>query len=187
MRLNRGIGDKVALLVLGAASLSACSALYAGGTTAPSPAAPAPTPAVHVEASTTGPAPQLADTSSASATTACSALLDNIPDAEVNSGKATVAAAYDVNGSELAIYLERMHDEAGVGGYPSTWRDKPTQRLTMCIFDGDFTTLTPGPEGHDTSASRVLILIDDTHAFLWAIALEDASAIPITDPNTLSQ
>lgn len=124
---------------------------------------------------------------SAAATAACSALLDDVPSTQVNSGKATLAAAYAVNGEQLASYLEQMHEANGVGGSASTWRDKPTQRLNMCIFDGDFTTLTPGPPGHDTSASRVLVLIVDGQADLWAIALEDQSAVPTTDPATLSR
>lgn len=181
------IGARAVLLAFAAASLSACSALYAGATTAPLPATAAPTTAVDVEPPTDVPEPPMADSSSAAATAACSALLDNIPSAQVTSGEATLAAAYDVNGAQLATYLERMHEAAGVGGYPSTWRDKPAQRVTMCIFDGDFMTLTPGPGGHDTSASRVLVLIENGRAGLRATARQHASAIPVTDPATLSQ
>lgn len=187
MRVIHRIGARVALLVFVATSLGACSALYAGATTAPSPASAAPTAAVDVEAPTGVPNSSVSDPSSAAATAACSALLDEVPSTHLNSGKATLAAAYEVTGAQLDTYFERMHEVNGGGGYPLPWQDKPTKRLTMCIFDGDFTTLTPGPGGHDTSAPRVLVVIEDGLAQLRSIAREDPSVIPVTDPATLSQ
>ncbi len=110
---------------------------------------------------------------------ACSAILDDIPMVIVKSGKAALAAAYEVTGEQLATYLETTF-----GHGRSQWRDRPTQVVEMCIFDGDFDTMTPGPPG-DKSALRVLVVISDGVAQFWARTRE-TSAIPTTDPATMA-
>lgn len=187
MRVICRTGAVAVLFAFAAASLGACSALYAGATTAPLPTTATPTAAADVEVPTFASEPSSADSSTAAATAACSALLDNIPSVQLNSGKATLAASYEVTGAQLDTYFARMHETNGGGGSPLPWEDKPNKQLTMCIFDGDFTTLTPGPPGHDTSSPRVLVVIEDGLADLWSIALEDRSVIPTTDPATLRQ
>lgn len=114
-------------------------------------------------------------------------MLEDVPDAELRSGTATLAVAYDVTGIQLAAYMEMVDDIGGVGGVPSTWRDQPDKDIRMCLFDGDFNTLTPGPPGHDTSAVRVLVLVADGQADLWALARKDTSVLPAIDPATLPQ
>lgn len=168
-------------ILLPAVLLTACgvaeSPIAQLASSPPTPAAPAkiaPSPSVTVSHRVAALSPNAAET-------ACRALLDDIPDTVTKSGKATVAAAYEVRGDQLATYLETFGN-----GYPSQWRDEPAKLIGMCIFDGDFDTMTPGPPGHDTSAVRVLVLIPDGAAMLWAIA-RDKSALPTTDPATLAQ
>jgi hypothetical protein len=115
----------------------------------------------------------------ASATSACSAILDNIPDTVVKSGKPTLAAAYEVTGAQLAAYEETFFDQI-----MSEWSDHPTDVVDVCIFDGDFDTMTPGPSGHDTSATRVLVVISAGRPELWAIT-RNKPGIPTTNPATI--
>jgi hypothetical protein len=135
---------------------------------------------------TSVPQPTTPSSTSPAATAACSALLGDVPSAPVKSGKATLAAAWDVTGNQLAAYMEHIDEINGGGPNNSIWREKPNKQLTVCIFDGDFETMTPGPPGHDTSSPRVLIVIEDGLADLWAMARQDASlGLPLTDPATL--
>lgn len=144
-------------------------------------------PVAGDDAPTDEPTPIGPSATPTAASAACSALLDDVPSTQLNSGEATLAAGYEVNGAQLATYFERLHETTRSADAPrSTWRDNPTKQLTVCVFDGDFVSLTPGPPGHDTSVSRVLVVIEDGAASLWAIALDDRSAIPTTDPATLS-
>jgi hypothetical protein len=113
------------------------------------------------------------------ATSACSAILDNIPDTVVKSGKPTLAAAYEVTGAQLAAYEETFFDQI-----MSEWSDHPTDVVDVCIFDGDFDTMTPGPSGHDTSATRVLVVISAGRPELWAIT-RNKPGIPTTNPATI--
>ena len=68
----------------------------------------------------------------------------------------------------------------------SPWRDQPTKLVDMCIFDGDFDTMTPGPPEADRSAARILVVIADGEALLWQVA-RDKSDVSTTDPATMSQ
>lgn len=97
-----------------------------------------------------------------------------------------MAAAYTVNANQLAVYLEKAFSEAGMGDEPSTWRKQGTKSVNMCIFDGDMTTMTPGPAEADRSAVRVLVVISDGDAQLWMGATNDRGVIPIVDPASLS-
>ena len=54
----------------------------------------------------------------------------------------------------------------------------------MCLYDGDFMTMTPVPSTVDTSASRVLVVISDGDAEFWAQTL-DTATIPAIDPATM--
>jgi hypothetical protein len=111
--------------------------------------------------------------------------LDNIPLVVIKSGKATLAAAYQVTGAQLAAYIENNAAQ-GEMTFDSMWRDQPSKVVDMCLFDGDFTTMTPGPPGHDNSAVRVLVVISDGVADLWSIT-QAKSALPTTDPLTIAQ
>lgn len=105
----------------------------------------------------------------------------------VNSGEATLAAAHKVTGAQVAAFLEDVARQNGAGGTVGTWRDQPTDLVDVCIFDGDFYTMTPGPPGHDNTAVRVLVTVAGGQAQLWAIARKDGSAIPTSDPAASSQ
>lgn len=119
------------------------------------------------------------------AVAACSAILDNIPSVIVESGQATVAAAYEVTGEQLTKYFVKTLDANPNQSNGSAWWNHPTKRVDMCLFDGDFTTMTPGPPGADKSAPRVLVVISDGDAEFWALAREDPNALPAVDPATL--
>jgi hypothetical protein len=105
----------------------------------------------------------------------------------VQSGQATLAAAYEVTGEQLATYLERASAENGLGDSPSVWRQQPTKVVDMCIFDGDLFTETSGPPEADRSAVRVVVVISDGVAHPWAIARKDQSSLPTTNPATMAQ
>lgn len=145
----------------------------------PTPSTPssAVSPTASATSSPTPTAP--ASPANESAEVACSAILDDIPSVRVKSGTAVLAAAYEVTGDQLATYMETTFAHT-----PSQWRDQPTKVVEMCVYDGDFDTMTPGPPGHDTSAVRVLVVISDGAADLWAIT-RDRSSIPTTDPATM--
>jgi hypothetical protein len=103
----------------------------------------------------------------------------------VQSGQATLAAAYEVTGDQLATYLERESAAGGLGDSPSVWREQPTKVVDMCLIDGDLFTQTPGPPEADRTAARVLVVISDGNPQLWAIARKDKSTLPTTDPATM--
>jgi hypothetical protein len=98
-----------------------------------------------------------------------------------------LAAAYEVTGDQLANYLEKKTFPAGQGVVRSQWRDEPTKVVDMCFIDGDFFTQTPGPPEADRSAVRVLVVIADGQPQLWAMARQDESALPTTDPATMPE
>jgi hypothetical protein len=123
-------------------------------------------------------------TPSDAAIAACSAIIDNIPMVKVRSGKVTIAAAYEVTGEQLTRYFITVlnHGEMSNG---SDWWNQAANVVDLCIFDGDFDTQTPGPPGHDTTAVRVLVVIDGSGAFSWAFCFSDPCGIAITDPATI--
>lgn len=104
---------------------------------------------------------------------------------EVQSGKLSVAAAYEVTGVQLATYLEAVHSANGSGAWRSVWREQPNKVVDLCLIDGDMRTQTPGPPEADRSAVRVAVVIEDDVAKLWEIARSDKSQLPITDPATV--
>jgi hypothetical protein len=62
----------------------------------------------------------------------------------------------------------------------------------MCVFDGDFQTTTPGPPGHDTTAVRILVVVNGDGpfpggAFAWAFCFSSmpSCGIATTDPRTI--
>ena len=104
----------------------------------------------------------------------------------MNSGVATVAGAYDVTGDQLGNYFDRLHGASADGPGTSTFHGKGSKQLTMCLFDGDFTSMTPsGGQADANQPPRVLIVIEDGKAELWAIAREDVSGLPAVDPATI--
>ncbi len=137
-------------------------------------ARPSPSPEITVE-------PTLAN----GAVAACSALLDNIPAVIVESGQASVAAAYEVTGEQLTKYFVKTLDADPDQSNGSDWWNHPTKRVDMCLYDGDLTTMTPGPPEADRSAPRVLVVISDGDAEFWASAREDRNVLPAIDPATL--
>jgi hypothetical protein len=116
---------------------------------------------------------------------ACSAILHNIPVVSVNSGEPRLAAAYEVTGAQLTNYFVTILDADPDQSNGSDWWDEPEKLVDLCLYDGDFTTMTPGPEGNDTSATRVLVVISDRVPEFWA-RTRDSAAIPATDPATMS-
>ena len=113
---------------------------------------------------------------------ACSAIVNNIP--MVLSNDAAVADAFETTAGDLSNYVLRYSDPTGGGGPTSDWRSAPGA-ITVCWFDGDLMTETPGPPGHDTSAVRVLVAISGGEAELVAIARHDSSLLPTIDPATV--
>ena len=109
----------------------------------------------------------------------CLAIIDRIPMVTTESSKtATLAAAYEVTGDQLLAYLKRATGQDGYGEPLSTWQKQPAKTVDMCLFDGDFYTMTPGPPGADRSAMRVLVLIADGEALLWSMTRKDRSYLP---------
>lgn len=190
MHLTRRMnGSFVGALMVAGVMLIGCSTFRGGapGVPADVPSPGAPSTAVSAPSSTS-PTPSALRSMDA-ATTACSALLDeDLLQAMlvVQSGQATLAAAYEATGDQLATYLETTSPE-GEGVSPSVWRDQPTKVVYMCLIDGDLFTQTPGPPEADRSAVRVLVVIADGEAHLWRIARKDRSAVPTTDPATMAQ
>lgn len=167
---------------------SACNSVGQGTRATSGVSDPTPTVAVAATSSPDNTVPPASSTLPSSsgggshAFTQCSAIIGDIPRVAVRSGIATLAAAYDVTGAELANYLETSFAQNAPGwSISSSWRDQPAATLSMCIFDGDFSTMTPGPPGHDTSAVRVLVVIAGTGPQLWRITRQ-AGAIPTNDP-----
>ncbi len=111
----------------------------------------------------------------------CEATLAQIPLVEVVSGKPTLAAAYAVSGSALDRYLSDQASKAGIELGSTGRASARSDAVSMCLFDGDFLTNTPGPLGHDRSAVSVLVVVVDGKAQLWSIAREKA-ALPARDP-----
>ena len=116
---------------------------------------------------------------------ACSAFLDNIPMVRVESGKATLAAAFKVTGAQLTSYFVTTLNADPNHSNGSDWWGHPTKMVDLCLYDGDFTTMTPGPPGNDTSAARVLVVISDGDAQFWARTLNKA-AFPAIDPASIA-
>lgn len=113
---------------------------------------------------------------------ACLAIADDIPLVVVVSGKPALAAAYAVTGEQLARYKSAAFDDGS--SIPSQPIADPTDTLAMCLFDGDFATMTPGPPQADRSAERVLVSISDGVPQLESIA-KTRSSLPTTNPALL--
>lgn len=114
---------------------------------------------------------------------ACSALLSNIPLVIVESGQAKLAGAFEVTGAQLTKYfIKTLHaDRNHTNG--SDWWDQPAKIVDMCLYDGNFSTMTPGPPEADRSASRVLVVISPGDAQFWA-STRDVSNLPALETAT---
>jgi hypothetical protein len=123
---------------------------------------------------------------SVTAAEACQAVVEDPIQAMivVRSGKAQVSAAYALTGDELASYLEKASSANGLGDSSSVWRTKAETVVQMCLIDGDLFTQTPGPPEADRTAVRVLVVISNGDAQLWAIARADKSQLPLRDTST---
>ena len=101
-------------------------------------------------------------------------------------GVATLVAAYEVTGVQMTNYF-RTFLGAGPMSNGSSWWNNPNAIVDMCIFDGDFFAMTPGPPGHDNDATRVLVVFDGRDSFTRAFCFKDAAPCTITDtdPATL--
>lgn len=171
----------IGVITLTGLLVTGCSALI------PSATGPSNIPPTNAPADTFQPTPlSTFGSSGATATGKCSGILEAIPMVVVQSGEATLAAAYEVSGQQLAAYFEKAWAQPGIGNSPSVWREQPTKMVSMCLFDGDFMTQTPGPPG-DRSAVRVLVVIVDGDPQLWMIARTDRLSLPTTDPATIAQ
>jgi hypothetical protein len=115
---------------------------------------------------------------------ACSSRLASIPIVEVASGEPKVAGAYDLTGDQLTRYFVRTFDQSVDQSNGADWWNQATEHVVMCLYDGDFETFTPGPEGHNTTATRVLVVISQGVAEFWASTLDKAS-IPAFDFETM--
>jgi hypothetical protein len=173
---------RLAAIALVAPLLAAGCAFGAKSTVEP------PSPSVPTATSRPSPSPDITveATQINTAVAACSALLDNIPDVRVNSGEPTLGAAYEVTGAQLTNYFVTILDADPNHSNGSDWWDQPQKLVDLCLYDGDFTTTTPGPEGNDTSAARVLVVISHGISEFWA-RTRDRANLPATDPATMSQ
>jgi hypothetical protein len=132
-----------------------------------------------VSASATG-----VETTETTAQVACASIIDSIPLVSVKSGKPVVAGAFAVTGAQMTTYIVRTFNQLRGQSNGSDWWDQPSKTVDLCIYDGDFKTMSPGPEGHDTSATRVLVVISSGNAEFWASTLTQ-TAIPAVDPATM--
>lgn len=153
--------------------------------TAPESVAPVSTLAEATPLQTAEPSQSAPTGSGNRAAVACSAIVDNIPLVRVESGQPTVAAAYDVTGAQLTTYFMNTF-KTGDQSNGSDWWDEPTERVDMCLFDGDFLIMKGGPTGTSPSATRILVVISNGKAVQWASTL-NKDAIPAIDPATMSQ
>jgi hypothetical protein len=117
---------------------------------------------------------------------ACSAIVDEIPMVIVKSGKPKVAAGYEVTGAQLSTYFIKYLDVTRPEGNGSDWWKDPAKQVDMCLYDGDFTVMTPVPTGYGSQATRVLVVISDGQPEFWALATSD-DHLPVIDPATLTQ
>jgi len=113
----------------------------------------------------------------------CQANVDNIQLVHVASGTPTVAAAYRVTGNQMTDYFEATFNH-GTMSNGADWWNSATAIVEMCVYDGDFYAMTPGPSGHDTNATRILVVVDDSGAFPWGFCFSNMTscAIGIGDP-----
>jgi len=166
------------------ALLALCwSMLIAGcayvGAASPSVARSPAAAASAVAAASTSPA----QTPELNAATTCETTIKQVQNMViVNSGQITVSGAFLTTGKAVAAWQEQQAAKAGFG-IQSPWRDKPDATVVLCFYDGDFTTTTPGPPGHDNSASRVVVTVSGGFAEL--LSLGKAEKIPVVDPNTM--
>lgn len=191
MQLTRPVAARVASFILLIGSVLAGCGVVQPPADKPTASSTRVEPAESGPSLTVAPSPMVSPSESpipspSTAEVACSAILDNIPLVIVKSGRATLAAAFEVTGAQLTSYFVKTLNADPTQTNGSDWWDQPTKLVDMCLYDGDFRTMTPGPSGHDTSATRVLVVISDGDAQFWASTLNNA-AIPATDPATMSQ
>lgn len=184
MRMN--LYSWLLVMVLSALSLSGCSAMGSLASQPPTGATPAAEPLATAQPETAKPQSETPAPTAAidGAERACSQRMGSIPLLRVKSGEPTVAGAYDVTGTQLTNYFVRTFDQSADQSNGSVWWNKATERAVMCLYDGDFQTMTPGPEGHNTRASRVLVVISQGEAEFWASTI-DKLTIPAVDPASL--
>lgn len=202
--VTRARGRQLISLVgaVGVIALASILALVVLGTRSPSTVGPGPTASAAPTKSagaSDGPTQIPSPASTAAATppstlvtpsdspadrahAACAAIIDNIPMAQVKSGVATIAAAYEVTGEQASRYFETVFNNGDNG---SDWWNQPTKLVDLCFFDGDFETQTPGPSGHDTTFAHLLVVISDGDAQLWALSHKDQPPLPTTNPATI--
>lgn len=117
------------------------------------------------------------------ASSLCQATLKQLTNMVIlNSGSITVAGAFLSTGAEAARWQEAQAARSGFG-LDSPWRNNPDGMVYLCYYDGDFTVMTPGPPGHDTGASRVVITV--SNGFAELTNLGKAEKIPVVDPGGL--
>jgi hypothetical protein len=123
------------------------------------------------------------------ATAACAAIIDNIPLVRIRSGQATIAAAHEVTGEQMTRYFVTALHHSDMSNGADWWHD-PSKLVDMCVFEGDFITMTPGPSpsGDVTptgnvgpTVTRVLVVINNGDAEFWA----SGSGVPLTNPATI--
>jgi hypothetical protein len=163
----------IAVLLLG------CAQTAAPVSTSPGLHEPSSPPATDVPRPTVTPSETATPGRRNSAQAACTGIIDDIPMVIVNSGRATLAAAYEVTGEQLAAYRPEAF-----GPY-DPWAENEV--VSMCLFDGDFSTMTPGPPEADRSAVRVLVVIAERETLLWSIARRDEDVLPTTDPAKMTE
>jgi hypothetical protein len=159
----------------------------ASARTAPSSAVPFP----YLTMTAATASPEATATVAPSPTTsqayaACSAIIEDIPFIRTKTGPTTIAAAYPVTGQQMTSYFTTTLNNGPMSN-GSDWWNSATKVVDMCVFDGDFEATTPGPPGHDTNATRVLVVIDGSDAMSWAFCFASMTSCGIStaDPATL--
>jgi hypothetical protein len=118
----------------------------------------------------------------------CTTAFDDISMVSLRSGEASVAAAYHVDGAQMTRYFKSILGSGdGPYGNGSSWWDNSAASVYMCVYDGDFQTETPGPPGHDTNATRILVVVDANEAFAWSFCFRSMTSCGIStaDPATI--
>ena len=139
------------------------------GSPIPIPSLPTPFP----PGVATPPPVPLSTPAASSAWLACSAVVGSIG---FLGGQPVLVQALDVSREQLANYIYVYNADLYLD---TAWRYPGT--TTACWFDGDLYTEEPGPP-HDTSAARVLVIVDAGQAQLVAVARTDPSLLPLIDP-----
>jgi hypothetical protein len=104
---------------------------------------------------------------------------------------AFLVGTFGVTGSQLAAWQEKPRGPGAPRVIGSVWRNRATEDLAVCYFDGTFSNLGPtlgGPRGADYSPAtppppfaRVILVVDSLGG-TTLYAAGNAASLPLQDP-----